>query len=506
VTRRTWLISAAAVALALVLAAAVTLRYYVSPLIQADVVRGLSEKMGGEVTIERLDVGLLPRPSVSGRGIVVRHRGRTDVPPLVQVREFSGSTSWPAALARRAEVVQVEGLEITIPPRTPGERRGPTGSPPPFTIDRLVSNGARVTILTRNPEKDPRVFEIHRLDLRGFSFDAPSAFEAELTNPIPVGLINTSGSFGPWNDQEPAATPVGGRFTFDADLGTIKGIAGQLHAEGDYSGPLDRIEVTGTTATPDFRIPKLKAHALTLENGFDAVVDGTNGDVILERVESTLGRSRFTSKGAIVGTKGVPGKRILLEVVTNGAHLQDVLRLTTPGDRPAMTGQMALETSFDLPPGEADVLEKLELSGQVSLETVRFTSETVQNKVDELSKRGQGRPGDEAIDDVVSNVAATFELKSGVARLNGLRYQVRGAKVEMNGVFALESRTLDFQGVALLDASVSATQTGIRRFLLMPLNPLFRKGGAGTRLAIKIGGTLGEPKFGVDIGRTLKGK
>jgi hypothetical protein len=76
----------------------------------------------------------------------------------------------------------------------------------------------------------------------------------------------------------------------------------------------------------------------------------------------------------------------------------------------------------------------------------------------------------------------------------------------MEGVFTLPTKSLDFTGVARLDASMSATQTGLKRFLLKPLNPLFRKDGAGTRLAIKIGGTIDDPQFGLDIGRTLSGK
>ena len=55
-------------------------------------------------------------------------------------------------------------------------------------------------------------------------------------------------------------------------------------------------------------------------------------------------------------------------------------------------------------------------------------------------------------------------------------------------------------------ATVSQTQTGWKHFVLKPFDPMFRKGGAGTRLAITITGTVEEPKFGLDLGRTLKGK
>jgi hypothetical protein len=48
--------------------------------------------------------------------------------------------------------------------------------------------------------------------------------------------------------------------------------------------------------------------------------------------------------------------------------------------------------------------------------------------------------------------------------------------------------------------------TGVKSWLLKPFDSLFRKRGAGTRVAIKIEGTKDDPKFGVEFGRTLSGK
>ena len=38
---------------------------------------------------------------------------------------------------------------------------------------------------------------------------------------------------------------------------------------------------------------------------YDAIVDGTNGDTILERVDGALGASHITAKGEIVRVEGV---------------------------------------------------------------------------------------------------------------------------------------------------------------------------------------------------------
>jgi hypothetical protein len=180
---------------------------------------------------------------------------------------------------------------------------------------------------------------------------------ASLTNPVPEGTIETEGAFGPWDRDEPSNTPLEGRFTFAADLGTIKGIAGALESSGQYAGSVDRVATTGTTHTPDFRIPKLKAAALPLETTFRAVVDGTNGDVQLEEVDARLGASRFVAKGFIVGTKGIKGKRVLLDVTSDDARMEDLLGLTVRTSPSPMTGSVDITTSFDLPQGDRDVVD-----------------------------------------------------------------------------------------------------------------------------------------------------
>jgi hypothetical protein len=171
-----------------------------------------------------------------------------------------------------------------------------------------------------------------------------------------------------------------------------------------------------------------------------------------------------------------------------------------------MTGIATITTSFDLPQGPADVIDKLKLEGKVSIAGARFTSDLVQDKVDELSQRGQGRPKDAEIDDVVSTIRAGFAMRDGALHVTSLSYLVPGADITMRGSYQFESGTLDFTGAALLQATVSQTQTGFRHFLLKPFDGLFRKGGAGTRLALKVSGTVDEPKVGIDLGRTLKGR
>ena len=101
-------------------------------------------------------------------------------------------------------------------------------------------------------------------------------FTAKLTNPKPVGQIESRGYFGPWN-----AAPAGSDGfraalipSTDADLGTLKGIGGILSSQGRYQGTLDKIVVDGKTDTPDFQV-KIQRHKVPLHTEFHTIVDGT---------------------------------------------------------------------------------------------------------------------------------------------------------------------------------------------------------------------------------------
>jgi uncharacterized protein involved in outer membrane biogenesis len=318
----------AATVLLLLVATSYAIARAATPYVRGELVRGLSAHLNGEVMVDDVRVRLLPVPAISGRRLVIFHRGRTDVPPLISVRSFSASIGWISVLRRHVSQVTLDGLEVTIPPgrdgdEVPAAEPGGSRRAVPFTIGRIQSTNARLLIMSKRPEKDPRVWDIFSLSIEDFAFDRPAAFTVELVNPVPVGRIEALGAFGPWTPDEPGLTPVNGTYRFSADLGTIKGIAGSLTSEGRFGGPLERVSAAGTSVTPDFRIPKLNAAALPLETSFDAVVDGTNGDVALPRVDAVLGRSRLRTSGTIAGTRGIKGKRVTLEVTSGGAEIAD---------------------------------------------------------------------------------------------------------------------------------------------------------------------------------------
>jgi hypothetical protein len=518
--KRPWRIIALVAALAIVAAAGLVAVFaddFIERRVRDETLELLHERFQSEVELGSVDVRLVPTLGVTFERLVLRHRGRRDIPPLISIRTLAMEGTLWELWARRLDRIHIDGLDLVIPPRRgadmprvsgdrPDDGAGDGDGGPDVLIRELVTENARLSIMPKQAGKRTREFQIFHLRMESLNFTRPTPFEADLTNPKPEGRIRTTGTFGPWEADEPSLTPVSGAYTFDADLGTIKGLGGTLDAEGGYAGPLERIETRGTTKTPDFRLTSLDGHALPLSTRYHAIVDGTNGDVILERVEARLGGSTFLTKGSIVDVKGVKGRRILLEAKTTDARMTDVLRLTLKGDSPPLVGRLAFDSSIDLPPGEPDVIDRLVMTGAFRIEAARFTGETVQEKIDELARRGQGRPQDRAVDDVRSDMRGRFRLRDAVLRIEGLAFEVEGAAIALGGIYNLRSEALDFRGDVRLRAPVSRTVTGFRSLLLKPFDPLLRKRGAGTRLAIRVTGTRDKPDFGVEIGRTLKGK
>jgi hypothetical protein len=210
--------------------------------------------------------------------------------------------------------------------------------------------------------------------------------------------------------------------------------------------------------------------------------------------------------GVIEGTKGLKGKRITLSITSNAVNLAELLRFTSKAEPPMASGTLSLDTAFDLPQGDADVFDRLTLRGTFRAARMRFSNDGVQEKIDELSRRGQGRPDDESIDNVASNLTSAFTLNDGVLTYKGLAFAVHGAAVRLDGTHNLESKALSLDGDIRLKASASSTLTGFKRWLLKPLDPIFRQQGAGTRLVIRVEGTQDHPKVDLQLGKTLRGR
>jgi len=401
--------------------------------------------------------------------------------------------------------VQLDGLQIHTPPRGPGaeplihKTDQDLAEKYPVLIGEVRADDANIEVLRAQSDKPPREFPIHHLDLHNVSFDHPAQFHALLTNAIPKGEIDATGTFGPWQAEEPSETPADGRYTFqNADLGTLKGLRGILSSKGTYSGPLDYLAVDGYTDTPDFGL-RTGGQPLALHTDFSALVDGTNGDVILKSVVAKFLHTTLAVNGKIVDvSKAIKGRTIYLNASSENARIEDMLRLAVNTDEPLMTGAANLKTTIDIPEGEEDLLDRMKLAGQFGVGHAQFTSATVQGKVDTLSRKGQGKPKDTDISEVASDLRGNFRFAEGVVTFSNLGFAVQGASLHLDGTYNIDSTAMDFHGDLLLQAKLSQTTTGAKSFFLKAADPFFKGKNGGSDLHIKITGTKDHPTFGLD--------
>ncbi len=358
-----------------------------------------------DVTLGDLQISLYPSVHATGENLILWFHGDHTAPPMVRIRRFTLDANFinffrtPKHIAR----LTLEGLELHPPPRrasvsVAGSDRKTPAQSIPFILDVVVANDSRLEITPKDPKKQPLVFDIRELNLNTVGKGQPMTFHALLTNPKPTGLIHADGGFGPWDVDTPIETPLSGRYTFtNADLSVFRGIAGTLSSTGKFAGPLDRLEVHGAADVPNFSL-STGEHPVPLHTDFDATVDGTNGNTDLHPVPTHVsGRLRsLTVSGSIERGALESHKTILLDAEAgNNARLEDFLRLAIRGPRPPMTGAIRFRTKVKIPPGETEVIDRLDLDGDFALSGVKsgHGAKNVQDKIADLSHRAQGDPG-----------------------------------------------------------------------------------------------------------------
>ena len=514
-TRRTRiliLLAAIGIVAAIVIAALLSIPLR-SETLKARVIALLTDELESEVTIQTLEGRVFPRVSVSGTGVVIRQKGRTDVPPLITIAAFEirGSLRELMQHPRHVSEVRLRGLEVKIAPsdddedaerkeKSQAETDAEIRRLQRVIIDRFEAPDTVITLIPRRAGKQPKVFTVHHLVMNSLGVSQTIPYIATLTNPVPKGEIETSGTFGPWNVAHPARTPVTGKYVFaNANLDTIEGLAGVLSSTGEFKGPLERIEVQGTTDTPKFQVDA-GGLPVPLKTRFTAVVDGSDGDTYLNRVDASFLDTSMVARGAVIGLEGVRGRQIEVDVDMQDGRIEDLLRLAVQSEKPILMGAARLRAKLVIPPEKKKVIDKLRLRGEFVLSQAKFTDTSVQSKLTGLSRRGQGMNKDQEMGDVLSNLRGRFAVENAAAHFSSLTFSVPGAAVELAGRYGLRDEMIDFKGRLKMQATLSQVAGGgIKGFFLKAFDPFFKKPGAGMVLPIKISGTRKAPKFGLNM-------
>ncbi len=488
------------------------------PFVRQRIIQAIDDRFNADADLESVSVTLYPNPKVVGEGLSIRHKNWTDPEPLIYIRRFTAESDYDTVIAKRnhVQLLQLEGLKIRIPRRGPsltkiGEEQGheiDTGTPGEdqsrfkFTIEKIVADGTTLQIEPKVEGKNPLFFAIRKLTLQNVGPGQPMAFVAQLTNPKPPGLIVSNGRFGPWQRDDPRATAVSGKYQFEnADLGVFKGISGILSSRGQYNGVMQQITVDGDTDTPRFAL-KRGGDPVHLVTHFHSVVNGTDGETILDPVDARFLNSEFICRGGITRQQGETAKTVSLHAVAAHARMEDILRLVM-GGKPVLTGEVKFQSGIVLPPGPEDVLDKLHLDGAFTLAEAEFTSPEVEQRLQTLSDRARGITKKEEegqpSQTVASDFGGRFQLNAGLSSFNNLQFSVPGAAIQLHGDYRLRTQAIDMAGFFRMQATLSDTQSGLKRFLLMPFDKFFKKDGAGFELPITISGTREHPELGTEL-------
>ncbi|HEX6772985.1 MAG TPA: AsmA-like C-terminal region-containing protein [Acidobacteriaceae bacterium] len=483
------------------------------PILKGRVVETLSARFQSRVELDSLHVTIAHGLGVTGGGLRIYPpddviaAGAKD--PLIAIQNFDFRAAVMGLFLKPMHVssVHVSGLTIHIPPKEYREQAASSRKRHhgkiKIIVGQILCDNSSLIIDTSKPGKDPKQFSLEHIVLHDLGSDKAWPYDATLTNAVPRGDIHAVGTFGPWNLESPGDSAVTGDYIFDhAELDTIAGIGGLLSSTGKFAGQLNRIIVDGAADVPGFQLDTAR-RSMPLHTRFHAIVDGTSGDTYLQPVDATLGSSHFSCSGAVVNIKGV-GHQINLDIDIPAGQIRDFLNLAVKTQPPIMTGTLQMKAKLNIPPGKQSVTRKIGIQGRFVLTHIHFSNPQIEDKVDMLSLRAQGKPHEahSGAPDVHSQMRSTFSLRSGQLTLPDLNYMLPGATVNLAGQYTLDGRKFNFAGHVRTNAKLSnMVSTWWKSLLLKPVDPFFEKHGAGAEIPVKITGTESAPNFGVDIGR-----
>jgi len=465
-----------------------------------------------------------PHPGCASENVTfVRSPNTADAPPLVTVQRMFIEARYVDLIARPGYIARIllNGLDVHVPVLGASSGRSNSQSSSRVRVGEIVADGATLEV-DRSNDRPLLKFEIHSLMVRSYGPSNPWSYRVTMQNAEPQGEITSDGHFGPLNLNDLGSTPLSGSYKFEqANLSVFDGIAGTLSSSGDFTGRLGDVAIRGAADIPDFKVVT-SDHEVHLNSRFRANVNGTNGDIFLNEIDTSFLQTVVRGEGSIASKSGQKGKTTSLELEVNKGRIQDLLRLFVTAKRPPMNGQTHLRAHVLIPPQGQPFLKELILQGDFGIDEAAFTKLTTQAQVDELSERARGEkkdrdkdknedrnktasePDADDLENVVLNLRSHVEVRDGVAKFSDLSFNAPGASARMRGTYYLLNQQIDLHGILKTEARLSQNTRGIKSALLKPFDPLFKGKKAGAEIPVKVTGTYQNPQFGFDVMSKLK--
>lgn len=504
--RKHWLLLAGAVAVGafavecLVLAAN-------WPFTKQSVIDILQERSARSVLIGGFRRTYFP-PGCVAENIQFLHRLHKEKVPLITVRRLVITSSWPRMLSlrQRLTLVRIFDMNVTVPPSEPGKPNpvmpltysGKSGAS--IVVDRTIADGAVLTFLPKDPSKKPFRLTIDKLRLDGIGNNEPMFYRTIISTYMPPGKIRSTGVFGTWNPKDPGNTPLHGTYSFDdANLAAFGGISGTLSSKGSFEGTLRHVNVAGTANVPDFKVTDT-SHSRQVTTGFQAIVDGTKGDTYLTSATGRFDRTTVEFKGSIAGQEGRPGKVASFDLAETSGRVEDLLDLFISAKLPPMTGSVTFRGHVDIPPGEAQLIERMKLVGDFGVGAGKFTDRGTEGDVWRLSESADKREkGREDPATVLSDLRGHAVAANGVTTLTHLAFTVPGAKAVMHGTYNLVNYSVDLKGTLITTGQPGDATTGVKSLFVKALTPFFKHRHGNKVVPFKITGNYHDPALNLDL-------
>ena len=468
--------------------------------------RALEEASGRRVQIDTFSNSYFP-PGCTAEGIRFLRHKHPEATPIITVQKLAiqGSLTGLFSSPKRLSAVRVVGMHMIIPPKTPDDGKnsvplnaGPGGKS--LAISKITADGTVLEFLREDRDANPYVLKIDRLGITEVGSGAPMFYRATLTNTEPPGVIRSEGKFGPWNPADVGATQVSGTYTYDnIDLSHFKSISGTGHARGQFSGLLSRIQTHGSVDVTGFRVDG-SSHTVPLATTFEATVNGTNGDVLLNPAVARYRRTRIEVRGSIAAHEGEKSKTASFDIAVPKGRVDDLLYLFTK-DQPGMSGNVTAYGKFVWPPGPRKFLEKIRMDLVFGMSGSRFTNTNTQDSIDRISKSAQGEKKKEQDEDprtMLSQVHGNIQVRNGTAAISSGRFEVPGANAAVHGIYNLLNQRVDLHGTLDTQGSLSDTTSGFKALVLKAITPLFKKRGPSRIVPFQITGAYGNTTVGID--------
>ena len=497
-----WLTRSALILLTLLIIASIILATH-WPFTQSDVASAL-EVLPGHTQFTKFHYSLFPSPGCVAEGVSFTRKDATT--PLFTIRRITIHARYADLFLRPGYIagINLEGLNVQVPPGSEAEA---FQTNPKIRIGTITADNSVLEIHRAN---NPTVhFDIHALTLNSVSAHGSISYHVAMTNPLPPGEIDATGKLGPWNFTDMGQTPVEGAYTFNhADLSAFDGIAGMLAATGKFSGILAHIETSGDINIPDFSVTRSE-HVVPLRTQYQGLVNGTNGDVALPRVNAEFLHTSVVSSAKIEGTPQSHGKIANIDLQVSDGRIEDVLRLFVRGHKPSLEGVSSFRAHVIIPPGNDPFLKKVKLDGNFGVSDADFPKRKTAQRIEELSDRSRGEKekniekkqnNDEDPERVISNLTGKVDLSRATANFSTLSFSVPGALAQMHGTYNLISQKIDLHGTLKTDAKFTQVAGGgVASIFGKPLDLIFQRKKHGAVIPVHLLGTYSDPDVGLDL-------